>query len=325
MTRGATAFTTKEGGMRRVGLLLVAIGLVASGCGAVRAMLGLTAPAVVDISGKWVGTWRGHDVLGTPRTEDATADFVQQGSRGTGRIALHTAGVVSAVPVALRNAGLTGVRVEFRVSDNEVVMRHALDGRLFTADLTVEGDRMSGYIRDAKPSVRIVLTRVKSTMPVAAAPAPPAPSLPPPSAAPAPVEPPKAPAPIAAAPGEPGRAGAKEFTEVADVKPIYFDFDKYDIRPDDAKILEANAAWLKTNAEMLVLIEGHCDPRGTPEYNLALGERRARAARDHLVSSGVAADRISTVSFGAEHPVCTEETEECWSKNRRAIFLLRPR
>ena len=72
--------------MRRVGLLLVVIGLVAAGCGTVRAILGLTAPAVVDISGKWVGTWRGHDVLGTPRTEDATADFVQQGSRGTGRI-----------------------------------------------------------------------------------------------------------------------------------------------------------------------------------------------------------------------------------------------
>jgi peptidoglycan-associated lipoprotein len=109
------------------------------------------------------------------------------------------------------------------------------------------------------------------------------------------------------------------------VKPIYFDFDKYDIRPDDAKILEANAEWLKANAQLLVLIEGHCDPRGTPEYNLALGERRARAARDHLVSSGVAADRISTVSFGAEQPVCTEATDDCWAKNRRAIFLVKLR
>src|SRR5256886_15923364 len=77
--------------------------------------------------------------------------------------------------------------------------------------------------------------------------------------------------------------------------------------------------------DTLVLIEGHCDERGTIEYNLALGERRARAARDYLISNGIAAERISIVSFGAERPVCTEATEECWSKNRRAVFLLRPR
>jgi len=109
------------------------------------------------------------------------------------------------------------------------------------------------------------------------------------------------------------------------VKPIYFDFDKYDIRPGDAKILAANAEWLKKSAAMLVLLEGHCDERGTIEYNLALGERRARAARNYLISSGVAAERISIVSFGAERPVCTEATEACWSKNRRAVFLLGPR
>ena len=284
--------------MRRVGLLLVAMGLVASGCAArttTTTMGPPPAPAIVDISGKWVGTWQGYDAQGIPRTEDATADLLQQGSRGSGRIALHTTGVATAVPVALRNAGLTGVRVDFQVSRSKVVMRHALGPRLFTADFTVEGDRMSGYVRDAKPSVMIVLTRLKPAVPIAAAPA------------------------------EPGRPEPKEFAEVAEVKPIYFDFDKYDIRPDDAKILEANVEWLKAHPEMLVLIEGHCDPRGTPEYNIALGERRARAARNHLISSGVAADRISIVSFGAEHPVCTEETEECYAKNRRAIFLVRPR
>jgi peptidoglycan-associated lipoprotein len=325
MTCGDPAFITKEGGMRRVGLLLVAVGLVAAGCAATTTTVYQPpTPGIVDITGKWVGTWQGYDVLGTPRTEDATADFLQQGSRGTGRLALHTTGVVTAVPVTLRNAGLTGVRVEFRVSGSEVVMRHALGASLFTADLFVDGDRMTGYVRDAKPSVRIALTRAKPSMPVAAAPPP---TLPPPAAppAPAPVEPPKAPEPIAAAPAEPGRPEPKEFTEVPELKPIYFDFDKYDIRPEDAKILESNAEWLKANAEMLVQIEGHCDPRGTPEYNIALGERRARAARNHLIASGVAADRISTVSFGSEHPVCSEATEECWAKNRRAIFLVKPR
>src|SRR2546428_173500 len=152
----------------------------------------------------------------------------------------------------------------------------------------------------------------------------PAPSAPGPPRAPPSVAaaPPPPPAPM---PAEPGRPAPKEFSEIAEVKPIYFDFDKYNIRPDDAKILEANAEWLKTNAEALVLIEGHCDQRGTAEYNLALGERRARAARDHLISSGISAERISIVSLGAEQPVCTEETEACWAKQRRANFLVKQR
>jgi peptidoglycan-associated lipoprotein len=132
-----------------------------------------------------------------------------------------------------------------------------------------------------------------------------------------------APPPPAATPAEPARPAPAEFTAIADVKPIYFDFDQASIRPDDAKILEANAEWLKTNANTLVLIEGHCDERGTSEYNLVLGERRAQAARNSLISSGIAAERISIVSFGAERPVCTEGTEECWAKNRRAAFLIR--
>jgi len=114
------------------------------------------------------------------------------------------------------------------------------------------------------------------------------------------------------------------FTEDADVKPIYFDFDRSDIRPGDARILESNATWLKTN-DVLVLIEGQCDERGTDEYNLALGDRRARAAMNYLVALGVKADRISTVSYGKERPVCTEHAEECWALNRRAHMLVKPR
>ena len=126
-------------------------------------------------------------------------------------------------------------------------------------------------------------------------------------------------------PAQAARPQVKEFVAVADLKPIYFDFDKYDIRPGDAKVLDANAQWLKSNAEQLVLIEGHCDERGTNEYNLALGERRAKSTMNYLVSQGVQASRITIISYGEERPVCTEKTEECWSKNRRAQFLVKPR
>jgi len=133
------------------------------------------------------------------------------------------------------------------------------------------------------------------------------------------------PAPPAGGPVAAARPAPSEFAAVPDVKDIFFDFDKYDVRPTDAKILDANAAWLKTNANMLVLIEGHCDERGTNEYNLALGERRAKAAMNYLVSQGVQASRITIISYGEERPVCTERTEACWAKNRRAHFLVKPR
>ena len=154
----------------------------------------------------------------------------------------------------------------------------------------------------------------------AAAPSPaPAPSTPS-AAAPAP------PAPAAAAAPAPApRPVPKEFMAVAALKEVYFDFDKYDIRPEDAKTLDANATWLKSNGDNLVLIEGHCDERGTNEYNLALGERRAKATMNYLVSQGIQANRITIISYGEERPVCTEKTEACWAKNRRANFLVKPR
>jgi peptidoglycan-associated lipoprotein len=120
------------------------------------------------------------------------------------------------------------------------------------------------------------------------------------------------------------RPSPKEFVSVAELKDVFFDFDKYDVRPGDAKILDANAAWLKSN-DNLVLIEGHCDERGTNEYNLALGERRAKSTMNYLVSQGIQASRITIISYGEERPVCSEKTEECWAKNRRAHFLVKPR
>ena len=128
-----------------------------------------------------------------------------------------------------------------------------------------------------------------------------------------------------ATPAPTNRPDVKEFVAIADLKDIHFDFDKYDIRPGDAKTLDSNAGWLKSNPNHLVLIEGHCDERGTNEYNLALGERRAKSTMNYLVSQGVQASRITIISYGEERPSCSEKTEGCWAKNRRAHFLVKPR
>ena len=108
------------------------------------------------------------------------------------------------------------------------------------------------------------------------------------------------------------------------LKDVYFDFDRYDLRADSREILKANSAWLKANASAQVQIEGHCDERGTTEYNVALGSRRAESVKDYLVTLGTSADRLSTISYGEEVPVCREQTEECWQKNRRARFVVQP-
>ena len=155
----------------------------------------------------------------------------------------------------------------------------------------------------------------------APAPAPPAAAPAPSPAAPSSGAAAAAPAAAAAAPAQTPRPSPKEFMAVAALKEVFFDFDKYDIRSEDAKTLDANAAWLKSNADNLVLIEGHCDERGTNEYNIALGERRARATLNYLVARGVAATRITIVSYGEERPLCSEHTESCWAQNRRAHFL----
>jgi peptidoglycan-associated lipoprotein len=141
-------------------------------------------------------------------------------------------------------------------------------------------------------------------------------------AEPAPAAAAPAPAPLTAAPEAP-RPAPKDFAAVDALKPIHFDFDRYEIRPGDRRILDANAAWLKQNGNQLVLIEGHCDERGTNEYNLGLGERRARATMNYLVGQGVQASRFSIVSYGEERPICTEKTESCWAQNRRAAFLVK--
>ena len=125
--------------------------------------------------------------------------------------------------------------------------------------------------------------------------------------------------------GSAGRPAPKDFVAIADVVDIHFDFDRYDIRPDAANILEGNARVLRARGGSLILIEGHCDERGTSEYNLALGERRAQAARNTLVSHGIDTRRMTIVSYGEDRPQCRGRDEACWAKNRRARFLVKDR
>ncbi len=113
-----------------------------------------------------------------------------------------------------------------------------------------------------------------------------------------------------------------EVFETKLLKDVHFDFDKFEVRRGDEEVLKENAAWLKKNPRAKIQVEGHCDERGTVEYNLALGERRAGYAKQYLVSLGISADRISTISYGKERPLDTGHDEEAWAKNRRVHFVV---
>jgi peptidoglycan-associated lipoprotein len=119
---------------------------------------------------------------------------------------------------------------------------------------------------------------------------------------------------------EPGIAG--EIYESKLLKDIHFDYDKYDIRPGDADVLKENAALLKRFTNVKIQIEGHCDERGTNEYNLALGERRSNSTKVYLLSLGISSDRISIISYGEEKPLEPNSNEEAWAKNRRAHTII---
>jgi len=106
------------------------------------------------------------------------------------------------------------------------------------------------------------------------------------------------------------------------IKDAYFDYDSYEVRPQDNAALQADAQFLNQHPSWRVLIEGHCDERGSTEYNMALGDSRAQAAKQALVSAGVAANRLTTTSFGKEKPFCTESNEQCWQQNRRGHLVL---
>jgi len=127
-----------------------------------------------------------------------------------------------------------------------------------------------------------------------------------------------------ATPPPPDTGTSSDLTDalfLKEVRDAYFDLDKSDIRPDAREALSHTAEFLRNYPQLKVTIEGHCDERGSTEYNLGLGDRRASAVKQYLVSQGISADRLSTVSFGKEKPFCTESNEECWQQNRRGHFV----
>lgn len=117
----------------------------------------------------------------------------------------------------------------------------------------------------------------------------------------------------------------REFTAIPELTSVHFDLDRAQIRSAEARRLEEHARWLKSHGDMVVLIGGHADERGSDDYNLRLGERRADAIRQFMIARGVEADRITTASYGEERPVCSAQGESCWGKNRRAEFQVRGR
>lgn len=130
------------------------------------------------------------------------------------------------------------------------------------------------------------------------------------------------PTPTPAPTPAPTPSDAEVFAQAA--QDIYFDFDKADLRPQSEQILAHLAEAIKAHPNWKVQIEGSCDERGSTEYNLALGERRANAAQQYLIQNGVSADALKTISYGKEKPVCTESNEDCWQRNRHDHFTLLP-
>ena len=129
------------------------------------------------------------------------------------------------------------------------------------------------------------------------------------------------PASTATVPQGPAAGSIEEFTTVVGDR-IFFGFDRYDLTAEAQAQLQKIGAWLKTYPQYRFVIEGHTDDRGTREYNLALGERRATAAKNYLVALGIDANRMQTISYGKERPVCTDSTESCWAQNRRDVIAL---
>lgn len=118
------------------------------------------------------------------------------------------------------------------------------------------------------------------------------------------------------------RAGSQQDLNAQAGDRVFFAYDRSEIAPEGRATLEKQAAWLKTNASVTVTVEGHCDERGTREYNLALGERRANAVKNVLVALGIPAQRVSTISYGKERPAVVGSTEAAWAQNRRGVTVV---
>ena len=129
------------------------------------------------------------------------------------------------------------------------------------------------------------------------------------------------PAAAPSAPSGPAMDSAEYFSQVVG-NGVYYDLDEYSLNGAAQATLRGQASWLSQNPSRSIVVEGHCDERGTREYNLGLGERRANSAKDYLVSLGVAPSRVRTISYGKERPVCVASNESCWSRNRRGVSVV---
>lgn len=302
-----------------------------------------------DVTGRWTGMWVGTGLFESPREEEVILEIKQVGASGWGRMVFDGSTAAESVPWDLRREGLTGARISATILGSQVLIRHERGERLFAADLTrISEDRMIGDVRGAAPGVQLLLTRARRPGPpqarVLPAPAPEPVVAPEPAAAPdapvmdAPVveEPATEPDPVqiaAVIPSEEPQAPAApverprldEFVPAMDLKTVYFDFDSAKLRPDALDSLATNAEWLKEHDDLQLMIEGHCDEVGTPEYNQALGDRRASSVKATLAASGVESERMATISYGKERPVCTENTDECRKLNRHVEFRVKTR
>jgi peptidoglycan-associated lipoprotein len=298
-----------------------------------------------DVTGRWTGTWVGTGLFESPREDAVVLEIKQFGVSGYGRIILDGSTAAESVPWDVRREGLSGARVAATILGSQVRIRHELGARFFAADLTrVSEDKMIGDVRGAAPGVQLLLTRAGRRPDPPQAKVLPAPPAVEPAAAPetpvmeAPAvaeEPAKEPDPVqiaAVLPSEEPQAPATtarpkidEFVPALDLSTVYFDFDSAKLRADALDAIATNVKWLKEHTEMQLMIEGHCDEAGTPEYNQALGDRRAESVKATLAASGVEADRMATISYGKERPVCTESTDECHQMNRHVEFRIKTR
>jgi peptidoglycan-associated lipoprotein len=313
-------------------LLVLLTAVVVCSTATLTAVPAIAGSESADLSGRWTGTWSGTGLLMSPREDSAILELVQVGDTAYGRMVIDGAAAAESVAYEIRTAGLSGIRIWAKIRRDKVLIRHEAGTHLFAADLKVspDGQTLYGVVRGASPKVILVLRRA-SDGPTAAPPqtaklestppAPPAEQL-------AKIEP----APkvmVMAPPAEPkdetppAPPREENFVGVAELAPIHFDFDKADLRKDALDTLTAHLTWLKDHPDALLLIEGHCDERGTDEYNVALGERRAKSVSELLATHGISPDRISTTSLGRERPLCTAGTEECRMKNRRAEFRVK--
>ena len=239
---------------------------------------------------------------------DGAASPPQPSEMGVTREASIKEGEVS--PKAEEEKAGVGAQTRAPAEGSEVLPELPAPVKEADATLGTEGQVKGGEITAPAPAELSTegTSSAAPSEPVATTPVAPAPVAPPPAPAPEP-------AVVAEAPKPP------ELT----VKDIFFDFDQSVIREDSRKTLADNIQWLRANAAAKVTIEGHCDERGSSEYNLALGERRGRVTRDYLVAAGINASRITTISYGKERPFVLGHDESAWKWNRRAHFVVSPK